>query len=250
MSSTRNPFPTGSFEFLAAEEAKHWWFRARNRVLLWALEKHVGHFKSFLEVGCGTAFVLEGVKNAYPDAELYGSEYFEEGLTFARSRLPDVAFKQLDATVMSEVSRYDVIGAFDVIEHIDQDQVVLHNLSRALNTGGALVISVPQHMWLWSQVDEFACHVRRYTRAEMKQKVEAAGLKVEYTTSFVSLLVPLMWLSRMKKHEGEYDPATEFHIPRWLNKSLEWVMKLELALIKTGIRLPIGGSLLMVAKKP
>lgn len=250
MTSTREPFPTESFEFLAAEEAKHWWFRARNRVLLWALEKHVGRFNTFLEVGCGTAFVLEGVKNAYPNAELYGSEYFDEGLVFAKKRLPDVAFKQLDATVMTEESRYDVIGAFDVIEHIDQDELVLENLARALNKGGSLVISVPQHRWLWSHVDEFACHVRRYTRHELVSKIKSAGLKVKYTTSFVTLLAPLMWFSRLRKHEGEYDPAVEFHIPGWLNKSLEVVMKLEFGLIRLGLRLPIGGSLLVIAVKP
>ncbi|MGH8384913.1 MAG: class I SAM-dependent methyltransferase [Pseudomonas sp.] len=250
MSSAREPFPTDSFEILAAEEPRHWWFRARNKVILWALKNQVGRFKSFLEVGCGTAFVLEGVKKAYPGAELCGSEYFEEGLVFAKRRLPDVTFKQLDATLMSEESRYDVIGAFDVIEHIDQDQIVLKNLARALKEGGSLMVSVPQHMWLWSHVDEYACHVRRYTRLDLISKIESAGLKVKYTTSFVSFLVPLMWLSRLRKHKGEYDTQKEFHIPGWLNKSLETVMKLELGLIKIGLTLPFGGSLLLVATKP
>ncbi|MGF6154047.1 class I SAM-dependent methyltransferase [Pseudomonas fluorescens] len=249
MSFTREPFPIESFELLASEEAKHWWFRARNRVLLWALENQIGHFNSFLEIGCGTAFVLEGIHKSYPDADLYGSEYFEEGLVHARGRIPAASFVQLDATKMSESARYDVIGAFDVIEHIEQDQLVLKNLARALNQGGSLLVSVPQHRWLWSEVDEYACHIRRYTRSELTQKVESAGLRVKYVTSFVSLLVPVMWLSRMKARKGEYDPMTEFHIPKWLNKSLELVMKAELALLKFGVRLPIGGSLLLVATK-
>ncbi|MCW8278798.1 methyltransferase [Pseudomonas sp. PCH199] len=249
MTSTRSPFPADSFRLLAAEEAKHWWFRARNRVLLWALKSKIGQFSNFLEIGCGTAFVLEGVRNSYPNADLYGSEYFEEGLIHAKERIPSATFVKLDATAMSEESHYDVIGAFDVIEHIEQDQLVLNNLARALKQGGSLLISVPQHRWLWSHVDEFACHVRRYTRPELIKKVKAAGLEVKYTTSFVSLLVPLMWISRSKPHEGEYDPMTEFKIPRWLNKSLEMVMRLEFMLLKCGIRLPVGGSLLLVATK-
>jgi trans-aconitate methyltransferase len=249
MTPARAPFPATAFASLAAAEANHWWFRSRNRILLWALANHIGRFNSFLEVGCGTAFVLEGIHTSYPNAELHGSEYFEEGLVHARERLPSATFIQLDATTMSEVDRYDVIGTFDVIEHIEQDQVVLNNLANALKLGGSLLISVPQHRWLWSQVDEFACHVRRYTRSELIEKVKSTGLQVQYVTSFVSFLVPLMWLSRLRKYKGEYDPMTEFQIPRWLNKGLEWVMKTELIFLKFGVRLPMGGSLLLVAKK-
>ncbi len=60
MTAARTPFPEETFAALAAAEAGHWWFRARNRVLLWALVSRVGHFDSFLEIGCGTGFVLEG----------------------------------------------------------------------------------------------------------------------------------------------------------------------------------------------
>lgn len=249
MTPTRQPFPSESFELLAAEEDKHWWFRARNRVILWALEKQVGQFNRFLEVGCGTAFVLSGVSKAYPHANLYGSEYFEEGLVHARKRIPTATFLQIDATAMTDVARYDVIGAFDVIEHIEQDQLALDNLARALVPGGSLLISVPQHHWLWSEVDEFACHVRRYMRPELIQKVEIAGLSVKYASSFVSLLIPLMWLSRVRPSKGEYDPMTEFHISKWINKGLELVMKFEFFLMKLGVRLPFGGSLFLVATK-
>lgn len=250
MNSTRSPFPADAFEVLAAAESSHWWFRARNRVILWALKKYVGEFDSFLEVGCGTAYVLEGVSQAYPSAKLNGSEYFEEGLIHARKRLPNAQFKQLDATRMSEESRYDVIGAFDVIEHIEQDELTLKNLATALKPGGSLLISVPQHQWLWSHTDEIACHVRRYSRQELVTKIKEAGLVVEHTTSFVSLLVPLMWLSRKQsqaKHDD--DPQAELKIPGWLNKCLEAVMKIEFALINAGLSLPAGGSLLVVARK-
>ncbi|WP_460117019.1 class I SAM-dependent methyltransferase [Pseudomonas sp. S2_C03] len=249
MTAARTPFPEETFAALAAAEAGHWWFRARNRVLLWALASRVGHFDSFLEIGCGTGFVLEGISKAYPKADIYGSEYFEEGLLHARKRMPSATFSQLDATKMTDSERYDVIGAFDVIEHIEQDQLVINNLSNALKTGGSLLISVPQHRWLWSEVDEYACHVRRYTRSELTEKIQSSGLHVEYATSFVSFLVPLMWLSRLRARTSDYDPMAEFKIPAGLNYSLEKIMKLELGLLKLGIRIPVGGSLLIVARK-
>lgn len=129
-------FPPSSFDLLADVEAGNWWFRSRNRILLWVLKKHVGRFESFLEVGCGTGFVLMAVRKTYPDTELYGSEYFEEGLIHARQRVPSANFAKLDARKMLDCERYKVIGAFDVIEHINEDDIVLSNLSRALKPGG------------------------------------------------------------------------------------------------------------------
>lgn len=243
------PFPPGSFKGLAQAEAGHWWFRSRNRLILWVLKTRVITFSSFLEIGCGTGFVLEGISKAFPHTMLFGSEYFEEGLVHARARLPQAALSQLDATQLSEREHYDVIGAFDVIEHIEEDERVLANVSRALKPGGWLLVTVPQHRWLWSVVDEQACHVRRYTREELVGKLRSAGLSVDFVTSFVSLLVPLMWLSRWRARDESYDPMAEFRIPSWLNDLLEGVMRLELALIKLGVRWPVGGSLLLLARK-
>ena len=247
-SSSRAPFPSAAYGPLARAEAAHWWFRMRNKILIWALARKVKPFSSLLEIGCGTGYVLEGIHRVWPQVELQGSEYFEEGLEYARERIPTATFRQLDATLLDEVNRYDVLAAFDVIEHIEQDEAVLRNLARAIHHGGSLVLTVPQHRWLWSPVDAYACHVRRYSRAELVGKVLRSGLQVSYVTSFVSLLVPLMWLAR--KRMGQHKPMGEFNIPRWLNRSLETVMQIELLLLKTGVRFPVGGSLLLIATKP
>jgi SAM-dependent methyltransferase len=245
----RSPFPPEAFEKLAANESANWWFRSRNRILLWVLKNRCIGFQDFLEIGCGTGFVLEGVRETFPDAGLFGTEYYEEGLTHARKRIPSATFAQLDARTMEDESRYDVIGAFDVIEHINEDQLVLNNLARALRPGGKLLITVPQHQWLWSVADEYACHVRRYGRDEMVGKIRRAGLQVQYVTSFVSLLVPLMWLARSRTRREDYDPMREFQLPDWQNRLLEAVMGFELTLLKMGMRLPVGGSLLVLAGK-
>ncbi len=243
------PFPVESFGPLAAAEAKHWWFRARNRVLLWVLQNKILSFHTFLEVGCGTGYVLEAVRQTYPKATLYGSEFFEEGLVFARQRIPTATFTQLDARLLEDNQRYDVIGAFDVLEHISEDVQVLENLARALTSSGRLLITVPQHTWLWSSVDEQACHVRRYSRRELVRKVRAAGFEIQYVTSFVSLLLPLMFLARSRAKGSDYDPMAEFQISPWLNRTLELIMSLELKLLKVGITFPMGGSLLLLAQK-
>lgn len=241
-------FPSDVFTRLAQAESGFWWFQSRNELILWSLKKFSPAFKSLLEIGCGSGFVLQEIGRNYPKAQLTGAEYFEEGLVHARKRVPQAQFEQLDATQMSQREVFDVIGAFDVIEHIKDDCLVLRNLNRALKSGGRLFITVPQHRWLWSTIDEKAGHFRRYSFQELKKKVGEAGFEVEYSTSFVSFLAPLMWLSRLKAPNPDCDPMAEFKIPPFINLLLRAVMKVEFLLIRFGLRVPFGGSRLLVAK--
>ncbi|MFZ4289098.1 class I SAM-dependent methyltransferase [Variovorax sp. HJSM1_2] len=247
-------FKPGYYADLARLEGGNFWFRARNQLILWAIRKYCPGFKSLLEIGCGTAYVLSGIAKAYPEARLQGSEIFVAGLGFALERLPAADFVQMDARQIPYREEFDVIGAFDVIEHIEEDQQVLSQMYDALKPGGRILITVPQHSWLWSETDEYACHVRRYSAAELHSKIELAGFKIERSTSFVSLLLPAMMASRLgkrkEKEEHAFDPLAEFNISSRLNAALEQVLRLERGLIDGGLNLPMGGSRLVVASKP
>jgi len=244
------PFPQNAFEYLASAESQHWWFRSRNQIITWVLRAKVDRMNNFLEVGCGTGFVISGIAEAFPTVELEASEYFENALVFARERLPQCKFLQLDATAMEVENAYDCIGSFDVIEHIYADDCVLSNFHRALHSGGFILLTVPQHPWLWSAADDYAHHVRRYTARELRQKVVLAGFRIEYCTSFVSLLLPLMALQRFSLRNRRYNPDSEFKISPILNFTLHLLMQLELGLMRLGLRFPAGGSLLLLARKP
>jgi SAM-dependent methyltransferase len=167
VSAERAPSPSDFYVELAAAEGENWWFKSRNRLPIWVSQRKVDNFKDYLEVGCGTGFVLAGIRKAFPQARLGAMEFYEKGLVFARTKIPYARFERMDAVQMRKMASYDVIGAFDVIEHIEQDVVVLQNLARAVRAGRSVVITVPQHMWLWSTVDERTCHVRRYGRKEL-----------------------------------------------------------------------------------
>lgn len=242
------------FKELFELESHHFWFRGRNRIIQNAFARFIGNHASVLEVGCGTAFVLAGLSQRFPSYILTGADLFAEGLSFARTRLPHANFIQLDLREIPFINKFDAIGAFDVIEHIDEDELVLKNLHRSLKKGGYIFITVPQHKWLWSKQDEAACHKRRYTRHELKQKLINAGFAISFMSSFVTLLLPLMILSRLRKkksrkaHGLEYS-YDELRIPDFLNKFLELGMRADEVLIKRGISLPLGGSLLAVARK-
>ena len=144
--------------------------------------------RDFLEVGCGTGYVLDRLHRAIPGLKLSGSELFEEGLAYARQRLGDAAMlRHADATALGFHDAFDVIGAFDVVEHIEDDRRVLANLYAALRPRGGLLLTVPQHAWLWSDTDVAAHHVRRYREADLVAKLDAAGFEVLRVTSFVTL---------------------------------------------------------------
>jgi SAM-dependent methyltransferase len=232
-------------------EAQNFWFRSRNQLLVWILKKTFPIAQSFLEVGCGTGFVLSEVERSHPHLTCVGGELFTIGLKFANHRLLKAELLQMDARFIPYEDEFDVVGAFDVLEHIPEDTVVLSEMYRAITKGGGLILTVPQHPWLWSQADTYAHHVRRYTATELRLKVENAGFQIIRMTSFMSLLLPLMFLSRLvqRQSKAKYDPIAELKISGWLNTVFEIVLNVEQLIIRTGLSLPFGGSLLLVAKK-
>lgn len=206
-----------------------------------------------MEVGCGTGFVLQGIGEAFPALDLVGAEGSVEGLAFAAGRVPRAQFMQMDARDIPFAAEFDAVGAFDVIEHIQEDEAVLRQMYHALKPGGLLMLTVPQHGWLWSAVDEYACHVRRYTSRELHTKAARGGFEVIYSTSFVTALLPAMMLSRIFKRGGhlkQTEAAAELRIHPALNRILEWCLRVELRLIRLGVSFPVGGSRLLVARKP
>ncbi len=240
------------FSELAILEAANFWFKSRNAIIIWALKTYAKSIGSFLEIGCGTAFVLSGIAKAFPDTRLFGSEILTTGLGFAAQRLPKATFMQMDARDIPFKDEFDVIGAFDVLEHIEEDTVVLSQIHHALRANGIAIFSVPQHAWLWSAADEYACHVRRYSADDIHAKVSAAGFQILRSTSFVSTLLPAMMASRLlskKVPAKDYDGKAELKLPPFLNSLFLLLLNCELALIQCGINLPIGGSRLVIAKR-
>ncbi|MEM7376711.1 MAG: class I SAM-dependent methyltransferase [Pseudomonadota bacterium] len=240
------------FAKLAELEAKNFWFRSRNELILWALGRYAPDSQNLLEIGCGTGYVLSGIAAAYPQLALCGSEIFMSGIPFAAERLPAAELMQMDARQLPFVDAFDVVGAFDVLEHIEEDEAVLAQVWQALKPGGCVMLSVPQHPRLWSVTDDYACHVRRYRRGELEAKAEQAGFTVERSTSFVTVLLPLMAASRarLRHTDGDFNPATELEVNPVIDSALYALLALERRLIGLGVSLPVGGSRLVVARKP
>lgn len=240
------------FKSLSVLEADNFWFKARNDLIAKLIRKYAPETKKYFEIGCGTGFVLERIASELESAEILASEYFLEGLVYAKERVPRARFIQLDGRHIPFSEEFDLIGMYDVLEHIDDDSLVLRELYKSLKPSGTLVLTVPQHQWLWSSADDYAHHERRYAGKELHRKLEASGFKVKMTSSFVVTLFPMLVLSRVLKRNRstkDYDPHAEFLIPSWVNKILYKCLSLEVFLIGVGLSFPFGGSRVVVATK-
>jgi SAM-dependent methyltransferase len=247
-------YPAEVYDRLCGLEERHFWFRARNRIILREFRHQLGHLRRprVLEIGCGTGYVLRGLASE-GRYELTGAEANIAGLRHARIRLPSVEFVQVDARDLPYDEAFDAVGAFDVIEHIIEDERVLASVHRALRPSGVLVATVPQHQWLWSWADEQARHKRRYGRQELADKVRAAGFEMLRATSFVTTLLPVLYMSRFavrreRSTSSDID-LSELEISQTANAVCDAAMRIDDALIGAGISLPFGGSLLAVARK-
>ncbi len=230
---------------------KNFWFRARNRLIHDLAVRYFPKAHRIMEVGCGTGYVLSALRKAFPYGQITGSEIYANGLGPAERRLGDQGnVLQMDAREIPFTDEFDLICAFDVLEHITEDGDVLAEMHRALKPSGGLLLSVPQHPFLWSAVDDYSFHKRRYTTSELQNKCRKAGFEIVRSTSFVSFLLPLMAMARLKKrNEDKLDPVAELMTSGFMNFALEAVLEGERRLISTGLSFPAGGSRFVAAIK-
>jgi len=235
---------------ILAAEARHFWFDGRIQVLLWLLRRYFPTARTLLDMGCGTGSVLEAIRRNHPSIVLAGCDVRFTTLSAARQRANDIRFFAADTFALPYESEFDVVVALDVLEHIDDDRAALVALRNVLKPGGGLILTVPQHPWLWSQVDDFSCHRRRYVRADLEAKIREAGFELLRVTSMFALTLPLVVLSRLPRRNEAFDPAAELRIPAPVNTALSLVVSLERMLLRMGASLPIGSSLVAVGYRP
>lgn len=256
VASAYTDYPDSGFDLTDENAESSFWVSSRNRLFKSIVQRHLlptGKTK-FLEIGCGTGdFIQQIAKN--DNLEITGSEIYLKGLVYAKKNLPSVDFVQFDVTQGKIGEQFHIITAFDVIEHIENDDAALSNISEMLKKDGVLIISVPQHMFLWSKLDEIVKHKRRYSRRELVAKLKANDFDITFATSFLFTLFPLMLLSRLFDRGGDRSPSDERALEKRvkfsgvLNTIFDFLMRIDEGLIRLGASLPFGGTLVVVARK-
>jgi SAM-dependent methyltransferase len=257
LDETNEGFALEGIDPLATVEEDHFWFGNRNEMVRWLVQRYAPTAGRVLEIGCGTGFVLSALRQALPAATITGSELHSRGLAAAHRRHGEaIELIQMDARHCHLAETVDLVGAFDVLEHIPQDGDVLSEICRILKPGGILIATVPQHPWMWSTADDLARHQRRYRLGELARKARSAGLQPLYQSSFVTLAFPLMvamrLLARLRPTKQSLAAISETHlnVNPAANSVLRGLGRVEQALRRAGVPLPFGGSQVLVASKP
>lgn len=230
-------------------ESHNWWYRGRRDVVGRLLRRHLGSQKAFrtIDIGCGTG---EGAIIAKQYGPVVGVDPSDEALRLAAKK-GYTSLRQSTGTDLPFASdSFDCAFMLDVLEHIENDVRALAECYRVLAPGGLLFLTVPAHQWLWSGHDEVYGHYRRYSKKELTKKIRAAGFRIVYGSFYVTTLFPFVALYRLVERMFRNKRSSHFFpIPRVVNQFLFGIMRCESMLLAAGIRLPLGSSIVVVAKK-
>lgn len=234
---------------LQAVEDDHWWFRGR-RAVIWALleRARLGASPRILDAGCGTGRNLREY-GALGDA--VGVDPSPRAVAFCRERgLLRVKQAGLEELPFEDGS-FDLLLAFDVLEHVEDDHAALAELHRVAVPGARLVVTSPAYRWLWSSHDTSHHHYRRYTRRELVERATRAGWTVEVATYFNTVLLLPIALVRLAERLGITRARSDYDLtPGLLNRFLELPMRTEAKLVARGLRLPAGVSVGLLLSRP
>ena len=235
-----------AFELLAAAERDHWWFRGRREFIAAAIERAgLPASAQILDAGCGSGGNLPFLSQY---GEVHGFEFDAQAAQRAASlHIGRVNRGALPDDIPFGAQRFDLIGLFDVLEHLEHPVDSLAALGQRLCDGGAILITVPAYPWLWGPHDEVHQHYRRYTAGALERHLAAAGLHVEYLSYFNSLLLPLAVVQRIRERIFGYAVA-DLSPSRLLNAALLRIWRVERLWIPRW-RAPFGLSLLAIARR-
>jgi SAM-dependent methyltransferase len=260
-------YDPGYFNPLFSAEDRHFWFRSRNKIIADSLGEIVDTLPAgyrMLEIGCGTGNVLRMLEKICSQGKVVGMDLFAEGLQFARTRV-SCSLVQSDLNYPPFRQDFNIIGMFDVLEHLVDDVAVLKNVGQMLCKDGVVVLTVPAFQSLFSYFDEASHHVRRYEIDNLNSALLKAGYRVEYISYYMALTFPIVWLvrklspllngrrqitSQLENDELVHDMSVnELRIVPIANDVLAWLLTREAWFISRRIRIPFGTSLIAIARK-
>ena len=228
-------------------EVNHWWFTGRRRILTGLLEDlALPPHARIIEVGCGAGGNIEMLR-AF--GEVTAIEPDEESRAYVSQRLDmPVRHGLLPDGLGVGPGGFDAVCAFDVVEHVDDDDAAVKGLAGLVDPGGYLVITVPAYGWMWSHHDVLHHHKRRYRKAEIETLVRGAGLEVVRSTYFNTLLFPAAAAVRLAKKALRINTEDDAMPPRSINALLSGVFGAERGWLKRR-SLPFGLSIIIIGRR-
>lgn len=208
MTSNANQLPREMMEhtypILFSVEQSHWWHTGRRKILAAFVEEICREVTDrrprILDVGCGTGANLL-MLSKYGDAE--GVDVSEDALAFCRERGLDKVKLGAAEQLPYDDATFDLVTAFDVVEHMDDDLAGLSEMRRVLRPGGRVLLFVPTFMFLWGLQDDVSNHRRRYRLSQLRRVLEQAGFEIERTTyANITFFLPILLIRKLMRWTG------------------------------------------------
>jgi len=214
-----------------------WWYKGKRAAIRSVLKGE--NFGTALDYGAGFGGMFEVLGTTAQSVFAYEPE------PYTHKSLERRGYKGIYDTVDETLShKYDFVGFFDVIEHVQDDLEISKRLFDSLNPGGKMVVTTGAYQWLWSAHDTNHMHFRRYTATSLKRVLESAGFQVEYIGYWnMCLLIPLAFI-RLLGGTGE----SGFNAPWYISGPVTLLLRVE-ALVLRYIPLPFGVSVIARVKK-
>jgi SAM-dependent methyltransferase len=205
-----------TYAIMREVEDKHWWYVGRRRIIADFVRRICEQLRAegnteprILDIGCGTGGNLETL-SGFGQAE--GVDISSEALDFCRARGLNNVRQGAAETLPYESESFDLVTGLDVVEHLDDDVSGLREMRRVLRPGGRMLLFVPAFMFLWGVQDDVSHHRRRYAMAELKGKLQQAGMTVERASyANISFFGPIL-VGRLFMRVSGVRPASENNI--------------------------------------
>lgn len=237
---------TKLYDLFYSLEDSHWWFQGRKDLVLSLAERYRPRFQPrILDVGCGTGGMLAHFSRLGPSI----------GLDMARESAYYCGKRSLEMVLGSGIAlpfrtgSFDIVAALDVIEHVDEDQALLHEMQRVLAPGGVLLLTVPAFQFLWSSHDDLNHHRRRYVRQGLACQINAAGFTPLKLSYYNSLLLPAAVVRKYVLKVRSNGTACHLEqLPAPLNTIFRRILSMEKPVLAR-TQLPLGASIICAARR-
>ncbi|RAU23596.1 hypothetical protein CU669_00370 [Paramagnetospirillum kuznetsovii] len=204
------------YESHAEIEDRHWWFKARRRIVYGLVEDIMdgAQRRLIVDVGCGTGGNIGPLAHVH---DCLGVDTSDMAVSIARTKYPHCSFRlgMAPESIVDVLDRTGLVLMMDVLEHIPDDRAALASLVEALRPGTTLLITVPADMRLWSVHDEAALHQRRYDMESLRRCWQGLPVKEHMLSPYNSLLYfPIRlarWLLRRLKLKSQ--SHSDFQLP-------------------------------------
>lgn len=239
-------------------ERKHWWFKARMHILAEVLETKIplqpNKGIQILNTGAATGATSVMLKEY---GQVLSLEYDKDCSEFLSEVLNEEVVNASLTELPMKDEQFDLICAFDVVEHIEDHNAALQEIHRTLLPGGHVYITVPAFMMMWSKHDDINHHYRRYRMPELVSLLEDNGFEVTYRSYFNFWLFLPILLARMvsnlfvKAKGSDAKTGSDFETfqDSPINTLFYHIFKSEKAFLKGKLSFPFGVSAMIIGKK-